>query len=166
MSAMSSLDDQALPSSVVAQTPFEKSIKNINHSFNNISTFKRNTDGSFDEKLASQLSTTLEELESRCKLSAQHCRQIICKGRAAIYDQSLRNVTAHLAALSPGSDITTTDFEQLQQSIGKLIHEADPSEHGLINIQRLICSLLETHFMEQEISQIKLSLKQNENKRE
>lgn len=149
---MSSLDDQSLPSSAAAQTPFEKSIKNINHSYNNISTFKRNTDGSFDEKLASQLSTTIEELESRRRLSAQHCKQVICKGRATIYDQSLSVVATHLAALPPGSDITTTDFEQLQLSIGHLIHEAQPTEQGLINIQRLICSLLETHFMEQEIS--------------
>lgn len=74
MSAMSSLDEQPLwhsqSPSVVAQTEYEKSIKNINHSFNNISSFIKNTDGPLDEKISSQLANTLDELKAQYELSA------------------------------------------------------------------------------------------------
>lgn len=146
MSAMSSLDEQphwlSQSPSVVAQTQYEKSIKNINHSFNNITSFMRNSDGPLDEKVSSQLANTLDEMKAQCELSAQHCNQVICRGDAAIYEQSLGIVSSHLTTLSACNDITTADFEQLQQSVSKLIHGAPSTGQGSINIQRLICSLL------------------------
>jgi len=63
-----------------------------------------------------------------------------------------------LATLAASNDITTADFEQLQQAISQLILDAAPPTPGAINIQRLVCSLLQIHLVEQEIHQISQSL--------
>ena len=92
------------------------------------------------------------------------CRKsvVICRGESAIYEQSLAIVSSRLATLAAGNDITTADFEQLQQTISQLILDSGSRGPSAINIQRLVCSLLQIHLIEQEIQQIGVNLGGNE----
>ena len=99
---------------------FEKSMRNINHSFNNISSLllQRCSNLNQSQSLKEDLQLQINELESQARLSSEHCKQIICKGKPDIYDATSEIVSKHLSANAPSrGDTTLADFEQLRCDI-------------------------------------------------
>ena len=83
---------------------FEKSMKNINHSFNNISIQN-------EEAIKLQC-----DLESQFTLSSTHCVEVICKGNSKIYNESFLIVKTQLEPLS-SNDISVQEFEAIKNDI-------------------------------------------------
>lgn len=99
---------------------FEKSMRNINHSFNNISSLllQRCNNLNQSQSLKEDLQLQINELESQARLSSEHCKQIICKGKPEIYETTIEIVSKHLSANAPSrGDTTMADFEQLRSDI-------------------------------------------------
>lgn len=104
-------DSQQLSQSQILEQHhlFEKSIKNINDSFSNISSYFIRNDSfenvnsfsertreekeSFQKKLLAQL----QEVESQQQLNSQHCKSKICKGNEEIFGKSFGMVQEHLS---------------------------------------------------------------------
>ena len=140
---------------------FDKSIKNINDSFGNISSYLIKTEA-FDnmttyeesneeEKLQQQnkLSIHLQELQSREQLSSQHCISKICKEKEDIFRKTSDMVGEYLLNnVSSLHEIMPNDFDHLKQAIKSFIQTEKSQDVTVdsISIEQLIFCLLQIYY--------------------